>query len=196
MVVNDIERGVLRDQDKSTNGTVVPIVHAPVDVLPEIVRDVADRLNPVMIAVPERELGQGIIARAQTVFKIRTLLDDAGTDCPIHLLGTGNPLSILVYVLSGADSFDGLEWCKTSIDHESARPYHFQQREFFGTQSELSPLSSLPYAQTTLAHNLLFYRKWMKEIQKSAEEGSCRRSPRLFAHYFHGEFDERLADRQ
>ena len=197
MVVNDIERRVLRDQEKSVNGTVVPIVHAPVSVLPEIVRGVADRLNPVMIAVPERELGHGIIARAETISRIRRLLDKTGVYYPIHLLGTGNPLSILVFVLSGADSFDGLEWCQTAIDHESARLYHFQQREFFGDQSGLSTLTNLPYTQVTLAHNLLFYSKWMKEIQGAAKEGTLQKLARgCLPNTFIENLVRRLADIQ
>lgn len=170
-ITNEIERSVLKDQEKARKGTIVPIIHAPTELLTEISVGVARRLNPVMIAIPERELGDGIIARAITVAKIREALNKAGQYYPIHLLGTGNPLSIMVYVMNGADSFDGLEWCQTTVNYENALLYHFQQRELFGHQSEYDSLN-IPYIQATLAHNLEFYHKWMQKIQDSLVSGS------------------------
>ena len=163
-LADEIEKGVLKDQAKASKGTVIPIIHAPSEALPEVSAVVATRLNPVMIAVPERELGDGIIARSITVAKIRKALDEKGCYYPLHLLGTGNPLSIMMYVMSGADSFDGLEWCQTAVNYENALLYHFHQRELFGPQVEFDSLD-IPYTQATLAHNLRFYRMWMREIQ-------------------------------
>ena len=171
-IVNEVERGVLRDQEKTLKGTVVPIVHSPTDLFAEVSRGVADRLAPVMIAMPERELGQGIIARAETIWKTREALNGTGQYYPIHLLGTGNPLAILIYVLCGADSFDGVEWFQTTVDYDTALLYHFQQREFFGQQSKFCSVPELPYVQATLAHNLLFYRTWMEQIQKGLFSGN------------------------
>src|SRR5262249_11968143 len=74
---NDVE-GVLRavvesmkvDQAHSTS-LVLPIVHAPrtttgdiiFDLIPELMRRVSRELRPELIAIPERELGDGILAR-------------------------------------------------------------------------------------------------------------------------------------
>lgn len=167
-----IVNAVLRDQQRLSNGTVIPIIHASSEMLPGIAYGVAERLNPVLIAVPERRLGEGIINRAKTVFKIRESLNKTGQYYPLHLLGTGNPLSILIYSLCRADSFDGLEWCQTTVDHKTALLYHFQQREFLGNQTTFCTVSNLPYAQSTLAHNLLFYHLWMKQIQNTFVSGN------------------------
>lgn len=168
-ITDEIEQCVLGDQRKSRIGTVVPIVHAPKEILPEIVVQIAVRLNPVMVAVPERELGDGLIERSLTVARVRKLLNQLGRYYPIHLLGTGNPLSILLYVMCGADSFDGLEWCQTTVNFDNALLYHFHQREFFGEQSKYDSMN-IPYPQATLAHNLEFYRIWMHKIQISLPE--------------------------
>jgi queuine/archaeosine tRNA-ribosyltransferase len=173
-IINDVESAVLRDQERSSAGTIIPIIHADAADIPEVASGVADRLAPVMIAIAERELGEGIIARAKTISEIRSTLNDRGQYYPIHLLGTGNPLSILVYVLSGADSFDGLEWCQTTVDHGTALLHHFQQREFFGAQSPFCSMPDIPYTQATLAHNLLFYRDWMKKIQNAVDSANLR----------------------
>lgn len=171
-IINEVERGVLRDQEKTYKGSIIPIIHAPTDLFPDVACGLADRLAPVMIAMPERELGQGIIERAETIWKIRKALNETGQYYPLHLLGTGNPLSILLYALCGADSFDGVEWFQATVDHDRGRLYHFQQREFFGQQSEFCSKPELPYVQATLAHNLLFYRKWMERIQTSLFSGT------------------------
>jgi len=163
-LADEIEDSVTKDQARDNKGTVIPIIHAQSEKLPEACAIMAIKLNPAMIAVPERELGDGIIARATTIAKIRKSLDEQGRYYPLHLLGTGNPLSILMYVMSGADSFDGLEWCQTTVNYENALLYHFHQRELFGKQGEFDSLD-LPYTQITLAHNLRFYSAWMKEIQ-------------------------------
>jgi len=125
-----------------------------------------------LIAIPERELGSGIISRATTLLRIRKTLDQTGQYYPLHLLGTGNPLSILIYSMCGADSFDGLEWCQTTVDHRTALLYHFSQREFFGEQTPFSSMSELPYVHATLGHNLVFYGQWIDTIQNSLSDGT------------------------
>lgn len=160
-----IEKQVLRDQ-RYSSGTVVPIIHSSrKEDFPKLVSKIVDKLNPFIVAVPERQLGEGIVARAETVYKIRKALDKKRLYYPLHLLGTGNPLSILIYSLCGADSFDGLEWCQTTVDHRTGLLYHFQQRDFFGEQTAFCKIRDIPYTQATLAHNLEFYKKWMIAIQ-------------------------------
>lgn len=165
-VVDVIERRVVGEQKILDKESIIPVVHAAPNILHDVVVKVAKRLEPLIIAVPERLLGDGILARAETILKIRQRLNNLGFYCPIHLLGTGNPLSILIYTLSGADSFDGLEWCQTVVDYKSARLYHFQQRDFFSEQSIFDSMNNLSYTHKTLVHNLFFYKNWMAIVQK------------------------------
>jgi queuine/archaeosine tRNA-ribosyltransferase len=171
LVVNRIENEVLRDQEKAGKGTIIPIVHSTLEMMVDVVIGVVERLSPVMIALPERELGEGIITRAEVIFRIRHALNRKGIYYPIHLLGTGNPLSILVCVICGADSFDGLEWCQIALDHKRAQIYHFQQMDFLFGQSKFRSATVLPYGQAVLSHNLLFYKSWMHEIQQALTAG-------------------------
>lgn len=164
-VINNIESEVVKSQSFS-HGTIVPVLHSTKKLLPKIITKLADRLNPLFIAIPERELGDGILERATNVFKIRKELNKKSQYYPLHLLGTGNPLSILIYSICGADSFDGLEWCQTTVNHDTGLLYHFQQREFFKLDPKLKKISGLPYTQLTLIYNLEFYNKWMNKINK------------------------------
>lgn len=177
-IAEDVVSSVLRDQEHAL-GTVAPIIHGPTELLPTAARMVAEQLFPVMLSVAERALGDGIIARMQTVRRIRKSLDELGFYCPLHLLGTGNPLSIAAYSMAGADSFDGLEWCQTVVDHESGRLYHFQQWDLFKGQTDWGSNGALPYIQSALMHNLEFYRAFMADLRealmKEAEEDFLRR---------------------
>ena len=84
-----------------------------------------------MVAIPERELGDGIIERVRTVRDIRRALNGLGKYYPLHLLGTGNPITMIALAAAGADCFDGLEWCRTVVDYEHLTLFHFQHFDFF-----------------------------------------------------------------
>lgn len=143
-----------------TNGTIAPIVHAKRDDLEYVCSNVIKELNPKLIAIPERLLGGGIIARVQKLRQIRTSLNELGHYTPIHLLGTGNPFSLLLFAYAGADTFDGLEWCQTCIDENTFQVYHFQLRELFDNNQ--NPIKD--YEIATLISNLQAYQNINKQI--------------------------------
>lgn len=189
--VRRIVAAVERDS-KHTSAMVLPIVHAPregdgtiiADRAPEVIKRVARELRPVLIAIPERELGSGILERARMVYLIRRALDELGFYQPLHLLGTGNPLTIAILAAVGADCFDGLEWCRTVVDHETGRLYHFHQYDFFAWQTEMSDSrlvqeaarsGQVGYTGKVIFHNLDFFATWMKELREHLRNGKIER---------------------
>jgi queuine/archaeosine tRNA-ribosyltransferase len=179
-IANDVVSSVLRDQEHSL-GTVAPIVHGGPELLAVAAQQVAEQLYPVILAVPERALGEGIVKRTRTVRSIRKALDELGFYCPLHLLGTGNPLSIIAYAMAGADSFDGLEWCQTVVDHETGQLFHFQQWDLFRHQTDWGGNDALPYIQSVLMHNLYFYRQFMDDLRESMTNGVAEDFLRRFS---------------
>lgn len=153
-------------EDQAAAGTclVVPIVHGAADALPALCAAVVAETGVPMVAVPERRLGNGVMDRARAVKAIREELDKQGRYVALHLLGTGNPVSIALYAAMGADSFDGLEWCQTVVDHDTALLYHFSQADFFTGQTVCAE-AGLSFQAQTLAHNLEFYADWMKRLR-------------------------------
>lgn len=156
------------DCSASCGVNIVPIVHGNAEELPELCAAVAEKSGVEMIAVPERRLGDGVFRRASCVETIRTSLDSLGRRVALHLLGTGNPISIAIYVSKGADSFDGLEWCQTVVDYETALLFHTSQAIFFKGQSEWLD-ESLPFHAGTLLHNLEFYADWMHRLRNAVD---------------------------
>lgn len=158
------------DQAAAGKCQIIPIIHAVAGDLPALCAAVAAKTNVKVLAVPERRLGDGVLDRAQAVKAIRAALNDLGRYVALHLLGTGNPISIASYSAMGADSFDGLEWCQTVVDHETALLYHLSQADFFTGQTAWSDDGRLSFQARTLAHNLEFFSDWMRKLRDAVHQ--------------------------
>lgn len=163
-LASKIRDRVLVDQAIREDALILPIAHGTSEQLPDLVGLVGEHLSPALIAVPERELGNGIVERAATVWRIRDALASSSPSSALHLLGTGNPISILVYAIAGADSFDGLEWCQTVVDPTSARLHHLQHFDFFSHLGAFGDASG-PFRARAYAHNLAFMSRWMDRVR-------------------------------
>lgn len=172
-IVARIVEGVNRDREALTDLHLIPIVHvagAESSKAVDILTAVALELSVSLIAVPERELGDGITNRSYRIRAIQTAMQEAGLDTRIHILGTGNPLSLLAYSVAGADSFDGLEWCHTVVDHLTGLLFHFQQYDFFRAQTPYGD-GALPLSLAGRAHNLTFLREWFRILREGRKLG-------------------------
>jgi hypothetical protein len=160
---------------------LVPIIHTSnIEDLPILCREVASLDKVEMIAIPERELGNGILEGMHTIIRIREELAQLDKDTKIHLLGTGNPLALLIYSAFGVDSFDGLDWCQTVADFDTATLHHSLQLDFFAHQSSYGSNKSMSYMVRLFAHNLEFYTQWMNEINSELEKGSIDEMMRYY----------------
>jgi hypothetical protein len=181
--IDNIVKAIERDS-AFTAAPVLPIVHAPIlkkggyklRDIPRIIREVADRFEPPLIAIPERELGPGLIARIKTVQAIREELSNLPFYQPLHILGTGNPWSMAVLAAAGADTFDGLEWCRMAIDRKEDRLHHFQHFDFFTYQASVadSPITrgaltdkAVDFAGKVAFHNLDYFADLMKNMREA-----------------------------
>lgn len=164
---------IINSINQNDTKSLVPILHTKNnDDLPELCYEIAKLDNVDVIAIPERELGNGILEGVQTVSKIKQKLLQIDKYKKVHILGTGNPLSILIYSAFGIDSFDGLDWCQTVVDFESATLHHSLQLDFFAHQSNFGELKDISYITRLFAHNLEFYDDWMKNINLEIQNDS------------------------
>lgn len=186
--IDQIVEAVERDKT-FTIAPVLPIIHVPtrkqggykLQHVPRIIREVADRLEPHLIAIPERELGPGLIARAKTIRAIREELSNLSFYQPLHVLGTGNPWSMAVLTAAGADSFDGLEWCRMVADHATDRLHHFQHFDFFTYQTSVADSSitrealidpAVDFAGKVAFHNLDYFTAHVEKMREAVTEGN------------------------
>jgi hypothetical protein len=169
--VEQVVEAVKRDRG-FTSAPVIPIVHAyqlkeggyKLEHLPYIVREVSERLQPPLIAIPERELGGGIIDRAKTLCAIRIELSKLPYYQPLHILGTGHPWAVAILTAAGADTFDGLEWCRYTFfdESESEGISHFHLFDVIGESDE----SDMGYAAKVAFHNLQYLESFETVMQK------------------------------
>ncbi len=127
--VSWIAKSTKESQLVARTTSIIPIVHCKKENLNEAVLELYNQTNCIMVSIPERILGDGLLERVYTINCLRRELNKLENYVFVHLLGTGNPFSLLLFSLAGADSFDGLEWCQTVANSKTALLYHFQQRE-------------------------------------------------------------------
>jgi queuine/archaeosine tRNA-ribosyltransferase len=148
-----------------SDGEVIPIIHGTPENFVSIIKGVIKGIEPQIIGITERELGSSLLERAETLSKIRKEVDKLRDGIVIHLLGTGNPASILIYSLCGADTFDALEWCKNVVDPKTGHLYHFTQRDLIQCNCKACLIKDIPYHVATMSHNLIFYEGFMSEVR-------------------------------
>ena len=86
-----------------------------------------------ILAFTEKELGPSIFKRMEAIARVRIALNKTGSDVPIHVFGSLDPISTPLYFLSGADYFDGLTWLRYAY----LNGYAIYNQNFGATQLNL-----------------------------------------------------------
>ena len=87
------------------------------------------------IGLVEKELGRSTGERMMNIAKVRLAMDHEGLTEPIHIFGSLDPISTLLYFLAGADMFDGLNWIRfayfrgLTVQHLDRIALEFEPRE-------------------------------------------------------------------
>lgn len=154
---------------------IIPVLHinGVVDLrsqgnLKKIVNAIFTTYKIKYISIPERDIGTGIFNRIRFINNFKRNVREINSDIKIHLLGTGNPLSMLLLRRFGVDTCDGLEWCRQSIDSESALLFHPQHYDFFKDNLvdadrkilEILKNDSFNYNLRIVLHNACFMKYW------------------------------------
>lgn len=85
-----------------------------------IVAQINDLKQFNIIGVTEREIGNSILQRMLNIAIIRKAMDDCGNEAPMHIFGSLDPVTSILYFLAGAEIFDGLTWLKYSYFYNAA----------------------------------------------------------------------------
>lgn len=76
-----------------------------------------------VIGVTEKEAGSSILKRMHNIADLRQSLNKKGIHTPIHIFGSLDPITSILYFLAGADIFDGLTWLRYAYQDDSAVYY-------------------------------------------------------------------------
>lgn len=73
-----------------------------------------------VIGITEKELAGSILGRMKVIATLRQALDREGLRQPIHIFGSLDPLTSVLYFLAGAEIFDGLTWLRFGYEAQAA----------------------------------------------------------------------------
>jgi len=65
-----------------------------------------------IVGITEKEIGNSVFDRMVNIAKLRTSLNAVGIESPIHVFGSLDTITTLLYFVAGADIFDGLTWLR------------------------------------------------------------------------------------
>lgn len=159
---------------------LIPVVHLQTrdgkkrldeqDILNLVARMSSECISP-FIAIPERELGEGLLDRFNLAKKICDQITEANANVSLHLLGCGNPLSFAFMSVAGVKMADGLEWYRT-FAADNFHLHHFQQEPIFESARNriYNPTADFilsmdaPYRIKTATLNLMSFQAFLESL--------------------------------
>ena len=75
-----------------------------------------------VVGITEKELGDSVFSGMKNIARLRMGMDAAGLAIPIHIFGSLDALTSILYFLAGAEIFDGLTWLRFGY-HEGSTIY-------------------------------------------------------------------------
>jgi len=120
-----------------------------------------------VIAIPERSCGKTLRDKIKTIQKIRSILDSDKPENVLHILGCGNPLSMALFAMAGADLFDSIDWSRWVVDWRSLNFTDFANLTLTDCKCKVCRIKNIDAILRALLHNLLFYQDFILELQQS-----------------------------
>lgn len=171
---------ILASRKLSSKSGFMPIMHG---IHPNMLVSLTSRFvmeHPSLsrfIAISERDCGDSLVEKAQTIIRIRKILDDGDNSNHhriLHILGCGNLISLLLYSYCGANTFDSLDWVKHAIDPQRLTMNDFSHLELIGCPCPICASTKRNYTEKVLLHNLLLYQNYMLQIQALIRNNEIR----------------------
>jgi len=134
-------------------------------VVKNLCKDKPDFCN--MIAIAERDCGKTIEERISIIREVRSLLNQNNEKNVLHILGCGNLLSIALFTLAGADTFDSVDWSRWLIDRTDLKFTDKTHQSLIECNCSACVNSYYEPTLKVLYHNLIFYQEFLKDLRES-----------------------------
>jgi len=139
---------------------------------PDLVATVLNDLKEFpIIGFTEYELDHRIIGRMEKIATIRRLLDAAGISSPIHVFGSLDSLSTVLYFLAGAEIFDGLTWLRFGF-HNGQTIYRQNYGAICGENGILKTARELSHAMWK--DNYYYLESLRDQMRNFVRSGDCK----------------------
>lgn len=88
----------------------------------KIIRHVHQLREFAAVGMTEREIDDSLFGAMRKIARLRNAMDAADVHTPIHIFGSLDPLTSVLYFIAGAEIFDGLTWLRFGY-HEGRTLY-------------------------------------------------------------------------
>ena len=123
-----------------------------------------------MISIPERDCGKTLETKILTIKKIRGVLSKSNPTNLLHILGCGNPFSIVLFSFAGADSFDSVDWSRWIIDPKTLQFMDLNHLPLINCSCKICKRRKMDPITRALLHNLLFYQMFLQKLRTNIME--------------------------
>jgi hypothetical protein len=89
----------------------------------KLIKRVENLRRFAVVGITEKELDDSLFGAMTKIARLRTQMNAAGVNIPIHIFGSLDPLTTVLYFLAGAEIFDGLTWLRFGY-HEGTTLYY------------------------------------------------------------------------
>lgn len=139
---------------------------------PSMITKVALSLKEfAVIGVTEHELDHRIIGRMEKLANIRRILDQNEVAIPIHVFGSLDSLSTVLYFVSGAEIFDGLTWLRFGF-HNGQTIYRQNYGAVCGENGILKNARELSHAMWK--DNYYYLESLRDQMRNYVRSNDCR----------------------
>lgn len=153
------------------------MLNNPINEIPKLVSKIIEHSDYIdVLGFPEREIGTNIIQSCRYIRQIRKELDKREIFKPIHIFGCSDPKSIILFVLSGADIFDGLGWIKYAFNEKELKNDERSHFALFNCNCNIcksvnwSEITAKQYEYYLLMHNLYSYENFLYNLRSQIIE--------------------------
>ena len=95
----------------------------------KLIKQVSRLRDFAVIGITEKEIDQSLFGAMTKIARLRTAMDQAEVSTPIHIFGSLDPLTSVLYFVAGAEIFDGLTWLRFGYDR--GRTVYYQNYAAF-----------------------------------------------------------------
>ena len=134
--------------------------------LKSIIPVVRDMAGFSVIGVTEKEIGNSVLDRMVNIASLRREIDRHFKDLPIHIFGSLDTLSTLLYFVAGADIFDGLTWLRYAFSDGDTIYRH----NFGALTLPISTNSDIVEGRCW-SHNYQYMQQMRLDMRKFAADG-------------------------
>jgi hypothetical protein len=121
-----------------------------------------------ILGLTEKEAGSSVLKRMQNIAAIRFALDDAEIRIPIHVFGSLDPITSVLYFLAGAEIFDGLTWLRYGY----AGGFACYQSNYCSTEIGIDEADDELLKARCIQQNLRYLKSLAHEMQMFLLEGN------------------------